>query len=268
LLKEWRGAWMQGLAGTDLSSASITDIKLPFYGDVLDHFVSASRGGLVETVRARGEITDDELVFKFQVLEEIAQKEGISPIEINKHYTGDARERGPLNWEWVQAILRALDQTPLGATSIDQFTHDVYLYLRAPGVRAAINAIVAADLQSGPRVVVGHSLGSIVAYNVLRAASQALDVRRYVTVGSPLGVRAVQNLLDLPLEMPACVDDWFNAMDARDVVALRPLDETVFPIAPPIRNKTTVRNRTDNRHGIVGYLDDTDVAREIFTALT
>jgi hypothetical protein len=267
LLKEWRNAWVIGLKAAQLDFTEPVDIKLPFYGDELDRVMKDSDKGLLENVRARGEIPDDELTFKAQVLEEIARQEAITPSEINENYQGDARERGPLNWEWVQAILRTLDRTPMGASSIDRFTHDVWVYLSSPGVRSTIDAIVAAELQSGSCAVVGHSLGSIVGYNVLRAAGAGLEVRRYITVGSPLGVRAIQNLLDLPLEMPACTGDWFNAMDERDVVALRPLDDEVFPIDPPIRNKTTVKNKTDNRHGIIGYLDDKDVAREIFTAL-
>jgi hypothetical protein len=267
LLKEWREAWVIGLKAAQLDATEIVDIKLPFYGDELDRLVKESEGGLLENARARGEIPDDELVFKAQVLDEIAREKKIVPSEINANYRGDARERGALNWQWVQAILRTLDKTPIGASAIDQFTHDVWVYLRYPAVRTTIDAIVAAELKHERCVVVGHSLGSIVGYNVLRTAGPGLEVPRYVTVGSPLGVYAIQNLLDLPLEMPACTKDWFNARDERDVVALRPLDDETFSIDPPIRNKTTVQNRTDNGHGIIGYLDDRDVAREIFTAL-
>jgi hypothetical protein len=67
--------------------------------------------------------------------------------------------------------------------------------------------------------------------------------------------------------MPACVRDWYNAFDPRDVVALYPLDAHNFPIRPPIENKSTVDNFTDNRHGIDGYLGDADVARKIFEAI-
>jgi len=69
---------------------------------------------------------------------------------------------------------------------------------------------------------------------------------------------------------PECVTAWFNAMDERDVVALYPLTPAFFPLAPEqpaIANKTTVRNRTRNRHGIGGYLDDQEVARRIYDAL-
>ena len=36
---------------------------------------------------------------------------------------------------------------------------------------------------------------------------------------------------------------------------------------PPVENKTDVKNRTNNQHGINGYLDDKDVARRIHDAL-
>ena len=38
-------------------------------------------------------------------------------------------------------------------------------------------------------------------------------------------------------------------------------------MTPSITNKTNVNNHTDNRHGIVGYLDDPDVAKKIYQAL-
>ena len=60
-------------------------------------------------------------------------------------------------------------------------------------------------------------------------------------------------------------------MDERDVVALYPLSPAHFPIDPPgfaIENRTHVRNKTRNRHGIAGYLDDKWVAAQIHAALT
>ena len=52
-----------------------------------------------------------------------------------------------------------------------------------------------------------------------------------------------------------------------DVVALYPLDADNFPVRPAIENNPTVKNHTDNRHGIVGYLDNPDVAKRILNAL-
>lgn len=44
------------------------------------------------------------------------------------------------------------------------------------------------------------------------------------------------------------------------MVALNPLDDTFFYTDPPIINNNQVRNQTDNRHGIIGYLNDARVA--------
>jgi hypothetical protein len=260
ILNEWTDAWNLGLAAGGLALTDVVDIALPFYGDTLDDMSRLPRAA----------VTGDELAFKRQILEEMAAARGITPATIARTYrvTRPPRPRGPLNWEWVQAILRALDEkTGFGDDMLDRFTHDVYVYLKQPPVRRAVDALVAAAFKPGRSVVVGHSLGSVVGYNVLRAIDKDVDVVRYVTVGSPLGIRAIQGLLVQPLEMPACVRDWYNAMDERDVVALRPLDAATFPVRPPIRNKTSVKNKTKNRHGISGYLDDRDVAKEIFSAL-
>ena len=60
---------------------------------------------------------------------------------------------------------------------------------------------------------------------------------------------------------------WLNAYDTRDMVALKPLDSAHFPIHPPIHNKGDANNHTENRHGIIGYLDDPDVARLLWDVL-
>ncbi len=87
-------------------------------------------------------------------------------------------------------------------------------------------------------------------------------------MGSPLGLASVRPFLDLPLGMPSCVQNgWFNAYDERDFVALNPLDKKFFNIQPPIENKNDVDNQTENRHGIIGYLNDAVVARKIYEAL-
>jgi pimeloyl-ACP methyl ester carboxylesterase len=173
-----------------------------------------------------------------------------------------------LNWEWVQAILRAVDMHGGGMSqsALEMFTRDVFLYTTRAGVRDEIDRIVAAALTEQPTVVVGHSLGSVVAYSVLVTDRRALRVPLYLTVGCPLGIRAIRDQFR-PLKFPVPVKSWYNAFDTRDVVALNPLDRSNFPVNPDIVNYSSVRNQTDNRHGIVGYLDDSAVADKILSAL-
>ena len=87
-------------------------------------------------------------------------------------------------------------------------------------------------------------------------------------MGSPLGVRGIQDKLDKPLDIPGCVSRWYNAYDTRDVVALYALDEKNFPTDPPIVNQGDVRNDSKNRHSITGYLDNEKVARTILSGVS
>ena len=132
---------------------------------------------------------------------------------------------------------------------------DVYAYFFG-GFRDQMRQVVRDALAavSPPVIVIGHSLGSIIAYDVLREQnSSALEVPLFVTVGSPLGVTEVQDLVEQPLDVPTEVAAWRNASDARDLVAL---DHTIRPeYAPP--EKCTdfyVVNDSDNHHGIGEYL--------------
>jgi len=56
---------------------------------------------------------------------------------------------------------------------------------------------------------------------------------------------------------------WYNAYEDRDVVALYSLDNNNSSVNPAITNNGAVRNWTDNHHGIIGYLDDENVAKVI-----
>jgi hypothetical protein len=56
-------------------------------------------------------------------------------------------------------------------------------------------------------------------------------------------------------------------MDERDVVPLFPLARPHFVVKPEVVNNTAVRNQDPNHHGIVGYLSDAAVAKQIHAGL-
>lgn len=280
LKAEWLDALAEGLAKSNLAlPIPDADVRFPFYGDTLDDLVRGTSADDAAAVIVRGEEADhEEQQFTRAVIEEIRQHAGITEDQLAHVASADVVERGPLNWEWLQAVLSAIDRyVPYGSgTSIALFTHDVYVYLTNAGIRERIETGVAAALTPGiESIVVGHSLGSVVAYNLLRQQGhiRGWKVPLYVTVGSPLAVTAIRRALRnfATTRCPECVSAWFNAMDERDVVALYPLDTRHFPIdptVPEIANRRDVRNKTTNRHGIAGYLDDQEVAKRIHDALT
>jgi hypothetical protein len=279
LKAEWLDALQEGLAKSNLRlPIPESDVRFPYYGDTLYELAKGETSDEAAQVVVRGEVVDDlEKRFTFEVMQEIQSKEGITDAQIAE-VGGDVVQRGPENWGWVRAVLKAIDRNvPFGSgAGIALATHSVYVYLTNSAARETIDeGIVAAVTPGVETVVVGHSLGSVVSYNLLRREGQlrGWKVPLLVTVGSPLAVSAIRRALKgfAPTRCPECVNKWFNAMDNRDIVALYPLDTKSFPLNPEnpaIENKTDVRNRTSNRHGIAGYLDDQAVARQIYDALT
>lgn len=95
-------------------------------------------------------------------------------------------------------------------------------YLSDPALKKAIDGRVGSAITPDTRAVVGHSLGSVVAFEVLRATGSR-PVDTLITLGSPLGLRAIRDRLPVPdqaaptLPMPS-VTRWTNIRDPRDVV--------------------------------------------------
>ncbi len=279
---EWLAALRTGLAASGLTlPVAESDVRFPYYGDTLDALNRGRSGPLPEiVVRGDGDGADPgRAAFLRAVLVEAARDRGISDeevaaevaTEVAEEAEPEVAERGPQDWGWFRAMLRLLDRSSAaGAATLALFTDDVHRYLTHPGVRDAIDTGVRAAFTPGVEtVVVGHSLGSVVAYQLLRrdGAAQGWTVPLYVTVGSPLGVGEIRRLL-APVTHPDCVASWFNAADPRDIVALHPLDAGHFAVDPPVENMREVVNGTGNRHGISGYLSDPTVARRIHDALT
>lgn len=261
----WLEALQRGLHTSALPPLpTALDIRLPFYGSRLDELTD--EGPAPGEVVARG-TGDTANPMQGQFVWDLAQRAGVTDEEIAAEAGEELVERGPQNWAWVHAAARVLSRKVpwLGTFLLPRLTADVAAYMTLPHITAEINKIVAAELE-GPAVVVGHSLGSIVAYWVLRKDRPDVKVPLFVTVGCPLGIDVVKKYLPRPLGQPAGVKRWVNAADKRDPVALYSrLDRDHFPA--DIENADDVHNPEDNPHGIAGYLSDSYICRRISEAL-
>ncbi|ELP30148.1 S8 family peptidase [Rhodopirellula baltica] len=116
----------------------------------------------------------------------------------------------------------------------------------------------------GPSIVIGHSLGSVIAYKNLCEAEnlERHDVRLFLTLGSPLGLQEVQDFLkdalrQRDLQKPVCVKNWINMADRLDPVAADPriandIDQSILDQA--IANQ----DRPRHPHSATGYLRHPD----------
>ena len=91
-------------------------------------------------------------------------------------------------------------------------------YLTDPEVRAQAHSRLDARITADTRVVVAHSLGSVVAYEYL-AAHPDKRVDLLVTLGSPLGLRTIVYDRLSARGFPSSVDRWVNVVDRDDLVA-------------------------------------------------
>ncbi|MGH8166994.1 MAG: serine peptidase, partial [Woeseiaceae bacterium] len=100
-----------------------------------------------------------------------------------------------------------------------------YVQERREAMRNSLKERILAG--GGPFVIIGHSQGSMIAYDVLCEMSRkrpAPDVALFVTVGSPLGIKEVQDQLEQltkqkRLAVPSCVRGWLNVADPLDPLA-------------------------------------------------
>jgi hypothetical protein len=134
----------------------------------------------------------------------------------------------------IQTALRALSGsaffTGLAERAMLFDLQQVRRYMTEPEVRQAVQDRVAAQVAEDTRVVVGHSLGSVVAYEAL-CAHPEWSVQALLTLGSPLGIRNLifDRLVPPPAAggsgkllgaWPGAAESWVNVADAGDVVAL------------------------------------------------
>lgn len=132
----------------------------------------------------------------------------------------------------AQAALNALSNSRFFAGIAERLMvfslKQVRMYLTEPGIRDQAIARVERLVDVHTRVLVGHSLGSVVAYEAL-CRHPEWPVRTLVTLGSPLGVRNLifDRLHPEPGGWPGSITHWTNLADEGDVVAmqkdLRPL---------------------------------------------
>ncbi len=166
----------------------------------------------------------------------------------------------------VQMILNQLSQSRffagVAARSMIGNLKQVRRYLFDSDLREQIRDRVRAVVVSDTRVVVAHSLGSVVAYEAL-CSMPGHQVRAFITLGSPLGI---PNLIFDRLE-PAVVEGvgewpgpnglvWTNIADRGDAVALVKKLDPLFGAEFPDRVWDGVVDNGAKVHDASPYLTD------------
>jgi subtilisin family serine protease len=145
----------------------------------------------------------------------------------------------------------------------DMMLPDVYDYLFDRPARERMLDSLADRLRGGgePFVIVAHSLGSVIAYELLRRFKPGdCDVALFVTLGSPLGMQEIRDHLeeDGKLLTPACVRRWVDVYDRLDPVALGDIAGNYGPNTTHRAEVRSIRvdnlDQSMNPHSGTGYL--------------
>ena len=141
-------------------------------------------------------------------------------------------------------------------------------YLNEPKIRAWVLDRVLKQLPDAGRVViVGHSLGSVIAADLIRRLHTDLEVTGMVTLGSPLAHKKfhVDDLRTNLAEPPANLAWWVNFWSSVDAVAARRGVSSAFPWVLDQRISAPVRQALSplKAHSAQQYLQNPAVALAI-----
>ena len=124
-----------------------------------------------------------------------------------------------------------------------------------------------------PCVVIGHSQGSVIAYDGLIQAEIHHNCKSFITMGSPLGLHTVMaelrrfnNLSSLPV--PKQIKKWNNYRDRLDPVALQKTLKGNYTgaISPEDDFVTNIDDHI-NPHSLPGYLKTRAVRNSVAEAI-
>ena len=144
-------------------------------------------------------------------------------------------------------------------------------YLSDDALREQALARVHALLTPGTRVLIGHSLGSVVAFEAAQRFDHPLPL--LITIGCPLGLHTVvyERVRPQPPRFPPAVHHWVNIADRNDIVAaepdLTPLFGSTAPPGAVLEGGYTVENGA-KPHQADFYLTKAQVGRPIGALLS
>lgn len=234
LRREWKRDLDSSLKLVGMPPLRDGDVRLAWYADVLDPDSDSLCGSIP--------VTSDSLGFADVARGFLALLSSAVPAE-------DSREVRGLMGD----LLYALDAAK-----------------RCAAERRVGRAIDAALRERRPVIVVAYSLGSLVTYGYLQSQVPSVGSGnlRLVTVGSPLGVRVIRDLVfgesSERLRVPNGVAGWENVYDPNDFLSA-PLEGVLS--AASVRDRPTHASERDDPHSLARYLRDRATGAAVMRAL-
>ncbi|WP_258069043.1 hypothetical protein [Rathayibacter sp. AY1F8] len=244
----WKGTLDTALRGVGYPGLGSMHVVAPKYAHLLN---GASGRTVVPPVAAKQPTRDAAKRNRREFEERTAAME----IRLGRHDQG-------VGWLGGEAAVAAAAVSPP--------FKQAHNYLNDSNVRAAVLALILAAVPaSGSLVIIGHSLGSVIAADLIRRLPVAVRVTGLLTIGSPLanGGFDVDKLRDTLQEPPANLDWWVNVWNASDPVAAHRGLSSVFDYLLDFRIQTRQVPIDKRAHSAGEYLSTPVVAETVGFAL-
>jgi CHAT domain/PGAP1-like protein len=217
--REWGEALRFGLASAGLSAGSSPEIEFAFYGDIWRPDRRAARDDDERGEPGSASVGDDERGVATALDEPPSDLQAGIANEILP--PGDDEER--LDWDRLAAIVRRIDEVfGVGEILLTHFMKDLDEYFGRPDIREQAIAAVRDVCRRSPEpiLLMGHSMGSIVAYDLLATdGASPLAVEGLVTFGSPLGMASLRRHVERihpGTPFPDGLPRWVNVYNDKD----------------------------------------------------
>ncbi len=256
---EWLPALKDGLERVGATIESDDEFRCAFYGDLFRGGSKSAMG--IPNYDASDINSDWEKALLQQWWEEAAKVE--DSIKGPGDLSGD--KATPKS---VQNALNALSGSKFFGGVAEKivifFLKQVGGYLHNQELRQQIRGRVVEAIAQDTRVLVGHSLGSVVCYEAL-CQHPEWSVEVFVTLGSPLGIKRLifDRLEPSPVSnlgsWPGSVKKWINIADAGDIVAL---EKELNPLFDGLVEDKLVYNGSD-AHNASNYFTASETGAAI-----
>jgi hypothetical protein len=231
-----------------------TDVRVVFFGDLFRPDGSMAGGGPPFTP-ADVSPGPERALLETWYSEAVKQEPSLGPPE------GSMGPGKVAVQVMLERLLRSRTFAGVAQRALIGDLKQVTAFLTNRGIKERVLERTARELTPDTKVIIGHSLGSVIAYEFL-ARFAPPQVELLITVGSPLGMPNLvfDRLTPAPVNgagaWPGTVSRWVNVADKDDVVALRKQLAPLFP-APdgiPGVEDHLVANGKDP-HGISPHLN-------------
>lgn len=254
--KQWSDAFDRGLRNAKCPRAQVPTLAVPYYGSLFRK-PSPYLGEVDDQPWA-----DDEVSLVTNALGELTL--GMPEAELDE-LEKTARTLGPPAFLPPPLLrgLAAVDRrwgTGRGILLVGVL-RQVNAYLHNSEAGEKIRQIVSAEISADTRVLVGHSLGSVITYDLL-VRGVAPHITTLVTLGSPLPLATVRSAVSASGGVVLRQNVWWvNVYDPWDVV-------TVGHGMAPEADDVPVSNRRSDPHALAEYLGREETGTVILRGTT